>query len=126
MKRFRKIDKGQIFFILIILVSIIIISFKIFIKDSQPFGITILQVSSNSMVPIFQKGDFIIIKKQAEYSVGDIITYKMTEENISYYITHRIIKKDGNEYVTKGDANNREDSQKVNSNNIKGKVLFYK
>ena len=126
MKRFKKIDKGQIFFILIILVSIIIISFKIFIKDSQPFGITILQVSSNSMVPTFQKGDFIIIKKQEEYSVGDIITYKMTEENISYYITHRIIKKDGNEYVTKGDANNREDSQKVNTNNIKGRVLFYK
>ena len=50
--------KGQIIFILIILLSILIISFKFFIKDSQPFGVTILRVSSTSMMPKFKKGDF--------------------------------------------------------------------
>ncbi len=54
--------KGQIIFILIILLSILIISFKFFLKDSQPFGVTILRVSSNSMMPKFKKGDFIIVK----------------------------------------------------------------
>ena len=102
-----------------------IIVFKFFDKNSQPFGVTVLQVSSNSMIPTFQKGDFIIIKKQADYHVGDIITYTITEGNKEYYVTHRIIEKNGNEYITKGDANNREDSQVVNNNTIKGKVMFY-
>lgn len=125
MHKLKPKNRGQKIFILIILISSIIIAFKIFDADSQPFGISILQVSSNSMVPTFQKGDFIIIKKQSDYDVGDIITYIVAEENQKYYVTHRIIQKNGNEYITKGDANNREDSQIVNNNTIKGKVMFY-
>ena len=125
MKRFKKLNKEKVFFILIILISIIIISLKFFIKDIQPFGLTILQVSSNSIVPTFRKGDFIIIKKQTEYAVGDIITYEITEENEKYYVTHRIIEKNENEYITKGDANNREDGKIVKKEEIKGKVLFF-
>lgn len=126
MQKSKKRNKGEIFFIIIILMSSTIISLKFFIKDSQPFGLNILEISSNSMLPIFKKGDFILIKKQQEYSVGDIITYEMEEDNKKYYITHRIIEKYGNEYITKGDANNRADPQRVNQNKIKGKVLFYK
>lgn len=120
----KKRIKQNIIFILIILLSIIVISCKFFIKDSQPFGINILQVSSNSMLPKLKKGDFIIIKKQKEYNIGDIITYSISEGNNVYYVTHRIIKKYENEYVTKGDANNKEDNYKVYENVIKGKVIF--
>lgn len=119
-------SKENIFFILIILLSIMVISLKIFIKDSQPFGVTILQVSSNSMNPIFQKGDFIIIKKQMEYTIGDIITYLVEEENNKYYVTHRIIRKNENEYITKGDANNKEDTKVISEKDIKGKVIYHK
>ena len=105
--------KGQIIFILIILLSILIISFKFFIKDSQPFGVTILRVSSNSMMPKFKKGDFIIIKKQSKYKEGDIITYKVIEEK-------------ENEFITKGDANNKSDNCKIYENAIIGKVIFPK
>ena len=118
--------KGQIIFILIILLSILIISFKFFIKDSQPFGVTILRVSSNSMMPKFKKGDFIIIKKQSKDKEGDIITYKVIEENKEYYITHRIIEEKENEFITKGDANNKSDNCKIYENAIIGKVIFPK
>ena len=126
MQKFNRLVKDQKIFILIILISVMVISLKFFIKDFQPFGFTILQVSSNSMIPTFQKGDFIIIKKQTIYAIGDIITYEILEENQKYYVTHRIIKKYGNEYITKGDANNREDTKTVKYTDIKGKVLFYK
>ena len=116
--------KGQIIFILIILLSILIISFKFCLKDSQPFGVTILRVSSNSMVPKFKKGDFIVIKKQEKYNVGDIITFEVIEENSKYYITHRIVEKNENKFITKGDANNKNDNYKVYENAIKGKVIF--
>lgn len=116
--------ENQIIFILIILISVTIISIKFCLKDSQPFGVTILRVSSNSMVPKFKKGDFIVIKKQEKYNVGDIITFEVIEENSKYYITHRIVGKNENEFITKGDANNKNDNYKVYENAIKGKVIF--
>ena len=116
--------ENQIIFILIILISVTIISIKFCLKDSQPFGVTILRVSSNRMVPKFKKGDFIVIKKQEKYNVGDIITFEVIEENSKYYITHRIVEKNENEFITKGDANNKNDNYKVYENAIKGKVIF--
>lgn len=116
--------ENQIIFILIILISVTIISIKFCLKDSQPFWVTILRVSSNSMVPKFKKGDFIVIKKQEKYNVGDIITFEVIEENSKYYITHRIVEKNENEFITKGDANNKNDNYKVYENAIKGKVIF--
>lgn len=116
--------RNQLIFILVILISIVIISLKFFINNSQPFGVTILRVSSNSMVPKFKKGDFIIIKKQSRYEVGDIIMYEVIEENNVYYVTHRIIEKNENGFVTKGDANNKIDDCKVCESEIKGKVIF--
>ena len=116
--------ENQIIFILIILISVTIISIKFCLKDSQPFGVTILRVSSNSMVPKFKKGDFIVIKKQEKYNVGDIITFEVIEENSKYYITHRIVEKNENGFITKGDANNKNDNYKVYENAIKGKVIF--
>ena len=116
--------ENQIIFILIILISVTIISIKFCLKDSQPFGVTILRVSSNSLVPKFKKGDFIVIKKQEKYNVGDIITFEVIEENSKYYITHRIVEKNENKFITKGDANNKNDNYKVYENAIKGKVIF--
>lgn len=50
---------------------------------------------------------------------GDIITYSEND----YFVTHRIIKKDGKELITKGDNNNEED-KKINESKILGKVIF--
>ena len=119
-----KPKKENIIFILIILFSIIVISIKFFTKNSQPFGVTILQVSSNSMMPTLKKGDFIIVKKQKEYNIGDIITYEITEGSNKYYVTHRIVEKNENEYRTKGDDNNKIDDNKIFENAIKGKLIF--
>ena len=119
-----KSKKENIIFILIILFSIIVISIKFFTKNSQPFGVTILQVSSNSMMPTLKKGDFIIVKKQKEYNIGDIITYEITARNNKCYVTNRIVEKNGNEYKTKGDDNNKIDDNKIFENAIKGKIIF--
>lgn len=114
----------EIIFILIVLLSILFISITFFIKDTQTFGVTILKVSSNSMVPTFEKGDFIIIKKQKEYNVGDIITYETEEQGTKYLVTHRIIEINENGYITKGDANNTKDEETIYENVIRGKLFL--
>ncbi len=90
-------------------------------KPIQPFGITTLKVMSNSMNPAIEKGNRIIIKKQKDYVIGDIITYINEDGNL---ITHRIIEKYGNEFITKGDNNNTKDNGQIKIEQIIGKVIF--
>lgn len=84
-------------------------------------GIGSLIVSSGSMEPELSVGDVIIIKECANYEVGDIITYNVEDK---YFVTHRIVDKEGNSFVTKGDNNNIEDNQVVLKENIEGKVIM--
>ena len=69
-------------------------------------------VMSDSMTPVLNKYDLIIIKKQDEYNESDIVAY-YENNNI---IVHRIILKGNNYVITKGDAN------KVDDNKIKLKI----
>ncbi|MCX4255253.1 MAG: signal peptidase I [Bacilli bacterium] len=84
-------------------------------------GIGSLIVSSGSMEPELSIGDIIIIKECANYEVGDIITYNVEDK---YFVTHRIVDKEGNDFVTKGDNNNVKDNQIVLKENIEGKVIL--
>ena len=66
----------------------------------------VVAVESNSMVPVFYKGDILVLKgvPADELKVGDIVVYSV--EGRSVPIVHRIVKvnPDGS-YQTKGDAN---------------------
>ncbi len=84
-------------------------------------GIGSLIVSSGSMEPELSIGDIIIIKECANYEVGGIITYNVEDK---YFVTHRIVDKEGNDFVTKGDNNNVKDNQIVLKENIEGKVIL--
>ena len=83
---------------------------------------------SNSMVPVFSRGDIIIIKKIEEEDVkyleeGQVIEYKVASGSS---IVHRIQKVDytGTKkvFTTKGDNNISADSEKVQESQVKGIV----
>lgn len=110
--------------ILLVLVTLLIlflvyrvVSIKFFNKDVT-LGYTFYEIATGSMEPTLNVKDFIIVKESDKYSVGDIITYK--EDNS--YITHRIIKINGDTLVTKGDANNSEDKI-ISKSEVIGKVV---
>ena len=84
-------------------------------KLIQPFGYGILKVKSGSMEPTILTGSIIIIKKQENYEIGEIITYKVQDK---YLITHRIIEKYENGFFCKGDNNNIQDEEIVKENQI--------
>ena len=65
-------------------------------------------------------GDYILIYKKKDYKKGDIVTYQKGD----YHVTHRIISKEGNKFVTKGDANNTPDEE-INKKSIIGKVIYH-
>lgn len=86
------------------------------------FPISIFQIQSGSMMPEIKIKEIIIILKSKEYKENEIITYKI---NNSYFITHRIIAKTDEGYITKGDFNNTEDAKIVTKEQIQGKVIFH-
>ena len=97
---------------------------KLILKSPVPsvLGYASLTVETGSMGGTIEIGDMIIIKKQKEYKVGDIVTYLHDGDTIP--TTHRIINynEDGS-FVTRGDSNNTQDPEPVSKDIIVGKVI---
>lgn len=79
-------------------------------------------IASGSMKPSLNVNDLVVVKENCNYSYGDIITF--FDDDFNGYVTHRIIGSENERFITKGDSNNTEDKNKVNTNQIVGKVVF--
>lgn len=81
---------------------------------------------SDSMQPVIRKGSLLLVKKKENYREGDIVVFYTWYEGDKICVTHRITRKISEDvYVTKGDANAREDSGRIRKENILGKVTGY-
>ena len=94
---------------------------------SGVFPLFMIGVGSQSMSPRISKGDAVILRKLPKYAAlkkNDIVGYK--KDGIT--VVHRIVDIERNKkeisYVTKGDANNSNDSQRVKRDQIVGIVEF--
>lgn len=112
----------------IIILIIPLIIFCLFIAGIFKYKPT--AIVSNSMHPIFDRGDVVIIekldrKKSRNLKKYDIIEYKLKNIIVSHRIIHIEKHNDGSiSYITKGDNNNTADNEKVSSNQIIGIVKF--
>lgn len=88
-------------------------------------GYEINVVLSNSMEPVYTTGELLLVKPAManEVKVNDIISYKGSG-NTDNVITHRVTDIDQNNqiFITKGDANNSQDSNPVSFTRLKGIV----
>lgn len=102
-----------------------------FVAVATPLvGNRALIVRSGSMEPAISVGDVVIVREPRgvrggiAYSVGDAIAYNVPGKE-GMVVTHRITKVNetvnGTKYVTKGDANQEEDSWVVTEKDILGK-----
>lgn len=116
--------------LLIVFISLIIIVQKVTNNKESFFGYRIFRVQTGSMIPKYQIGDVILVKKQDvdKIKVGDDVTYLGESSSVKgILITHRVIdiqEVDGKkEFHTQGIANNLEDPV-VYGNQINGVVQF--
>ena len=81
-------------------------------------------IGSGSMQPVIDVGDVVIVEKNNQIDVGDIVAYYYND----VIIIHRIIDimEVDNEvyYYSKGDANDDKDNYSIKESNIIGKVKF--
>lgn len=112
--------KNVLYRIFIFLVTFIIIINLLSMFNVSLFGFKIFRIGSGSMEPYLKKNDIILVSHKKQYKVNDVITFKNQYNEI---ITHRIIKMNNEEIITKGDANNVEDD-KILLKNVIGRVIF--
>jgi signal peptidase I len=79
-------------------------------------------VNGISMEPKFHKGDLALVRKSDSYNVGDIVVYRHPTIGP---IIHRIIGKDGDRYIFKGDNNDFVDTYHPTQDELIGKFWFH-
>lgn len=118
---------GHVLNILLFIVSILIVigvyyivQIKVLNNDySNLFGYTFFEVATGSMSNTIEIGDVVIVKITKEVNKNEIIVYRDGEN----FVTHRLVEKDGDKLVAKGDANNSEDKP-ITEEQILGKVIY--
>lgn len=123
-----KIKKLLYIFIIIILYNVILLSVSYIDKFETPkfYIYKAYIITTESMSPTINSGDVIIIKKckEEDLKIGDIVTFKQNGETITHKITDITKREKKNEYTTKGNNNNTEDSKKISFENIEGKQVI--
>src|SRR5215212_2313903 len=79
-------------------------------------------VNCNSMEPLYHRGDLVIIRAQLDYQVGEIVTYRHPDIGP---VIHRIIGRDIEHYVFKGDHNDFIDPYEPVRSELIGKSWIY-
>lgn len=129
---------------MVVCVVLIVASFLLVIIGVKGVGADIGYVAcgSESMLPNYKCGNYFVYAPASNYEVGDVIIYAASpfrtfrertgDWDDQTYILHRISQKictegEGCYYITKGDANKRDDNElwgiKLTRRYILGKVL---
>ncbi len=83
-------------------------------------GYKLLSVLSGSMYPVFETGDFIIVKEEKDIQEGDIITYRIDDSFVTHRVEEVFFENGQPFYKTKGDANNIQDQYTVAVEQVEG------
>lgn len=111
-----------------ILFAIVVLALSVGLIYIQASGSKLLSVQTGSMTPAIAKGSLVVVNRvpKNQLALGDVITYA-SPSNPKMTVTHRIAQlpssQNGNNFITKGDANNIIDDP-ISSQAIIGKVGY--
>lgn len=113
-------------FVKFVTAPIIIILLVLTILVSGIFHYKLIAVASNSMHPVFSKGDAVLIEysEPEDIKVGDVLVFR--HDNI--IVVHRVVNignyNDSYYFNTKGDANDKQDNFNIEEKDMIGKVDY--
>ena len=122
----KDIVKLRPIFIKLICFPIIIFITILIVLVSGIFSYKLIAIGSDSMNPIYYKGDAVIYKKVKPEDIveGDILVFNHNNEVITHRVKSIIIKGNTISFITKGDNNNTIDSKQVSEEEVLGKVKY--
>src|SRR3990170_4108340 len=65
--------------------------------------VSAVAVKGNSMEPAISAGDLVVVAKSGRYEAGDAVAYRSGK--LDAIVLHRIVERDGDRFVFKGDNN---------------------
>ena len=77
-------------------------------------------IQGNSMEPQLYQGDLAVIRSKSGYEVGDVVAYHSSQ--LDRLVLHRIVDRDGAEFVLQGDNNDFIDSAQPSTDQIVGEL----
>lgn len=73
-----------------------------------------------SMEPALHRGDLAIVRPQASYRVGDVVAYRSVA--LHTVVLHRIVQRDGDRFLVKGDNNSWTDTDHPTVDQVIGRM----
>lgn len=114
----------KIFNIIYEIISTAVITVGIILAIVYLCGIRLYHVKSGSMGELLPVGSVCFVSTYSKYDdikAGDVISFRVSDHML---VTHRAKKIMANGIITKGDANNTEDTELVTKENYIGKTIF--
>jgi len=113
---------------LMILLLVLLVGYNIYVSAARAsgqalpklFGWSNAVVISGSMSGAIEVNDVVIAHEQKEYQTGDVILFR---DESGTTVCHRIIAREAEGFVTKGDANPSPDQRRIPPEDVYGKVV---
>jgi signal peptidase I len=103
-----------------LVIAAILVGVWFFLAPTQLGGSnSMLIIKGVSMKPSISQGDLVVVRRQPDYSIGEVAAYHDTLSK--QRVLHRIIAHEGDRYVFKGDNNTAKDAFKPTKDQILGK-----
>ncbi len=84
---------------------------------------TYVTTYGNSMEPMLHRGDLALVRRQSAYRVGDVVAYR--SDLLGTLVLHRIVGRDGDRYIFKGDHNTWIDADRPTGDHFLGKMVLH-
>lgn len=118
--------RGVASWVAIALVGLLVVGLVFAAIAPRVLGINFIIVAGGSMEPTIPFGSLAVMRDAdpASLGVGDVIAYPSPRNN-DVMVTHRITGiSDTGEFITRGDANSRDDSDTVPPDTVQHEYLF--
>lgn len=76
----------------------------------------------NSMEPMLRTGDLAVVRSARSYGIGDVVAYRSPE--LGHVVLHRIVARDGDTFVFRGDNNGFPDVEHLGAEHILGRLAL--
>jgi signal peptidase I len=95
-------------FAAVVTAALIVLAWVAFAPPQLGGKVSYVVTDGISMLPEYHAGDLIVLRKQSSYNVGEVAGYHNSQ--LGVVVMHRIVARDGNRFVFKGDNNDFEDA----------------
>lgn len=85
-------------------------------------SLTAVTVRGTSMSPGIVAGDLVVVRHDARYDVGDVVAHRAGPGGT--LVLHRVVRRDGDRLVLRGDANHHDDEIRPTTSDVIGRLTL--